>query len=33
MVIQAVHELFDRQVTTAWECDGDRINRLVFIGQ
>ena len=33
ILVQAVHEVFDRQATTAWESSDDRINRLVFIGK
>ena len=31
VVVQAVHELYDKQQTTPWGND-DRINRMVFIG-
>ena len=32
LVVQAVHELYDSFFTSEWEDEGDRINRLVFIG-
>jgi hypothetical protein len=33
VLLQAVHELYDRQDTTVWEQDTIRINRMVFIGE
>jgi hypothetical protein len=33
ILLQAVHELLDRQPTTVWEQPANRINRLVFIGE
>ncbi|XP_064624263.1 zinc-regulated GTPase metalloprotein activator 1-like [Lineus longissimus] len=33
VLLQAVHELYDRQDTTAWEQDNTRLNRMVFIGR
>ena len=32
ILVQAVHELFDRQPTTPWGSEEQRVNRLVFIG-
>jgi hypothetical protein len=32
LVIQAVHELYDSQFTTSWECDETRKSAIVFIG-
>ena len=33
MLLQAVHELFDRQFTSPWQPGENRTNRIVFIGQ
>ncbi|XP_032243056.2 COBW domain-containing protein 2 isoform X2 [Nematostella vectensis] len=33
VIVQAVHELFDKTTTTPWESADSRINRLVFIGR
>ncbi|XP_013413592.1 COBW domain-containing protein 1 [Lingula anatina] len=33
VIVQAVHELYDRQETTLWEESEQRMNRLVFIGK
>lgn len=31
-IVQGVYEIFDKTLTTAWEADEPRLNRLVFIG-
>merc|ERR1711976_609277 len=33
MLMQAVHELFDRQYTTPWQDGETQTNRMVFIGR
>ncbi|XP_031553938.1 COBW domain-containing protein 1-like [Actinia tenebrosa] len=33
MVVQAVHELFDKTATTPWKTNEEKLNRLVFIGR
>ncbi|KAK3743902.1 hypothetical protein QZH41_008764 [Actinostola sp. cb2023] len=33
VIVQAVHELFDKTATTLWEVDEERTSRLVFIGE
>ncbi len=33
VLIQGVHELWERQYTTPWASTSNRINRLVFIGE
>lgn len=32
VLLQAVHEIFDKQTTTPWQPDEKRVSRLVFIG-
>ena len=32
-VVQGVHELYDKDYTTAWTPDEQRLNRLIFIGR
>ncbi|XP_077981655.1 zinc-regulated GTPase metalloprotein activator 1-like [Glandiceps talaboti] len=33
VILQAVHELYDREETSFWENDASRVNRFVFIGK
>ena len=33
VIVQAVHELFDKVITENWSDDEERVNRLIFIGR